>query len=47
MLFMTSFPLCLSMLALNLDNSTEKPLENNIGREKDRYQSSVTQVEWP
>ena len=27
--------------------STEKPLQNNIGREKDRYQSSVTQVECP
>ena len=27
--------------------STEKPLQNNLGREKDRYQSSVTQVECP
>ena len=27
--------------------STEKTLQNNIGREKDRYQSSVTQVECP
>ena len=32
---------------LKLDNSTEKPLHHNIGREKGRYQSSVTQVECP
>ena len=25
----------------------KKPLQNNIGREKDRYQSSMTQVECP
>ena len=35
------------MLASKLDNSTQKPLQNNIGREKDRYQSSVTQVGCP
>ena len=45
MLCSTSFSLSLSMLASNLDNSTEKPLQINIGREKDGYQSSVTQVE--
>ena len=33
------------MLASNLDNSTEKPLQNNIGREKDIYQSGVIQVD--
>ena len=32
----TSFSPSLSMLASNLDNSTENPLQNNIGREKDR-----------
>ena len=37
----------LSMLASNSDNSTKKPLQDNIGREKDRYQSSETQVECP
>ena len=37
----------LSMLASNSDNSTIKPLQDNIGREKDRYQSSETQVECP
>ena len=47
MLFLTSLPLCLSKLASNLDNSTEKPLQNNTEREKNRYQSSVNQVEWP
>ena len=34
-----------SMLASNLNNSTEKPLQNNIGKENDKYQSSLTQVE--
>ena len=50
MLCSTSFSLLLSMLALNLDKSTEKPLQNNIGRERETdtvYQSSVTQVECP
>ena len=46
-LCLTSFSLLLSMLCSNLDNSTEKPLQNNIGRETGRYQSSVTQVECP
>ena len=32
----TSFSLSLSMLTSNVDNSTENPLQNNIGREKDR-----------
>ena len=35
------------MLATILEISTEKPLKNNIEREKDRYQSSVTEVEFP
>ena len=34
------------MLATILDISTEKPLQNNIEREKDRYQSSVMEVEF-
>ena len=34
-----------SMLASNLNNSAEKPLQNNIGKEKNKYQSGVTQVE--
>ena len=33
------------MLVTNLDISTKKPLQNNIEREKDRYQSIVTEVE--
>ena len=50
MLCSTSFSLLLSMLALNLDKSTKKPLQNNIGRERETdtvYQNSVTQVECP
>ena len=41
------FFLSFSMLATILEISTEKPLKNNIEREKDRYQSSVTEVEFP
>ena len=49
MLCSTSLSLSLSMimLAQNLNNSAEKPLQNNIGREKGRYQSCVTQVSCP
>ena len=32
-------------LELGPPNSTKKPLQDNIGREKDRYQSGETQVE--
>ena len=34
-----------STSASNLDKSTKKTFQNNIGREKHMYQSSVTQVE--
>ena len=49
MLCSTSLSLSLPMimLASNLNNSAEKPLQNNIGREKGRYQSCVTQVSCP
>ena len=33
MLYLTSFSLSLSMLASNLDNSTEKPLQNSIEKQ--------------
>ena len=32
-------------VGLEMDKSTKKTFQNNIGREKDMYQSSVTQVE--
>ena len=32
---------------LELGQFRQKPLQDNIGREKDRYQSSETQVEGP
>ena len=49
MLTCCALPFNVDMLCfpLKLDNSTKKPLQNNIGREKDRYQSSVTQAGCP
>ena len=49
MLCSTSLSLSLPMimLASNLNNSAEKPLQNDTGREKGRYQSCVTQLRCP